>query len=60
MTKTITVVLYPIFTEKDLITMLQLRPSERETLSNGYAVSRKYRTDEVEVEVEQADYEVDE
>jgi hypothetical protein len=60
MTKTITVTIYPKFTEKDLITMLQLRPGERDCLSNGYSVERKYRTDEIEVEIEEPDYEVGE
>jgi hypothetical protein len=60
MTKTITITVYPTFTEKDLVTMLQLRPGERDTLSNGYVAERQMRTDEIEVEVEKTDYEVDE
>jgi len=60
MTKTITVTIYPTFTEKDLITMLQLRPGERDVTENGYAVTRLMLSDEIEVEVERPDYEVDE
>lgn len=58
MTKTITVIIYPKFTDKDLVTMLQLRGNERETLSDGYVVSRD-RHGDIEVEIEEPDYEVE-
>ena len=61
MTKTINVTLYPRFTQKDLIEMLQLRPGERTTLSDGYVAQANSRgLDSIEVEIEEKDYEVDE
>jgi len=58
MAKTVDVVIYPVFTEKDLIAMLQLRPGEKETTSEGYTFT-KNRRDEVEVTVKDDKYEVD-
>ena len=60
MTKTIDIILYPKFTQEDLIKMLQLRPSESITLSNGNVASIDRRGSIVEIEIQQANYEVDE
>ena len=60
MTKTIDIILYPKYIQEDLIKMLQLRPGESTRLSNGNVASIDRRGSLVEVEVQQADYEVDE
>jgi hypothetical protein len=58
-TKTVTIMLYPRFSEKDLLKMLQLRPTEHTTLSNGYTARMTTRSDDVEVEIEDENYELE-
>jgi hypothetical protein len=60
MAKTINVIIYPQFTQKDLIQMLQLRPGERYVTENGYVASMTHRHDDIEIEIEEKDYEVEE
>ncbi|MFA5365562.1 MAG: hypothetical protein WC325_10330 [Candidatus Bathyarchaeia archaeon] len=59
MAKTINIILYPKFTEQDIITMLKMRSREDETLSNGHVVSKNNKG-VFEIEIEEKDYEVEE